>query len=183
MQHVCRAFPSYIHSLRSVPEAIFKRGEVFWPGLVVQAFNPSTGTAEIDRSLWVQGQPDLHSKLQNSQVYTKRLSIKKRVWKRGEGTEILTLKTTEKTVITFLAHWFILDWLTIWLPVSALNRHFFSERQTGTQTAFTDYWFPTPKRAGDGIQGFPLILGKRLTSELQTPTRIQWFLFFSFFFF
>ena len=43
MQHVCRAFPSYLQSLRSVPEAIFKRGEVFWPGLVVQAVSLALG--------------------------------------------------------------------------------------------------------------------------------------------
>jgi hypothetical protein len=36
---------------------------------VAHTFDPSTQEAEVDWSLWVQGQPGLHSQLQASQGY------------------------------------------------------------------------------------------------------------------
>jgi hypothetical protein len=51
-------------------------GKKLDPEVMVQAFDPSTQEAEADRSLWVWGQPDLHSEFQDSQRYIVRLCFK-----------------------------------------------------------------------------------------------------------
>jgi hypothetical protein len=48
------------------------------PSIVLHTFNPSTEEAEAGRSLWVQGQPGLQKKFQESQgCYTEKLGF---VW-------------------------------------------------------------------------------------------------------
>ena len=44
--------------------------------MVAGAFNLSTREAERDRSLLVQGQPDLHNEYQDSQSYVARACLK-----------------------------------------------------------------------------------------------------------
>jgi hypothetical protein len=41
--------------------------------MLVHAFILSTWEAEVDRSLWVRGQPGLHSEFQDSQSYVDQL--------------------------------------------------------------------------------------------------------------
>jgi hypothetical protein len=45
--------------------------------VVAHTFNPNTWEAEVDRSLWVRGQPSLQSEFQDSQGYTEKLSQNK----------------------------------------------------------------------------------------------------------
>ena len=42
----------------------------------MHAFNPSTLEAEAGESLWVQGQPGLHSEFQDSLGYTEKPCLK-----------------------------------------------------------------------------------------------------------
>ena len=46
------------------------------PGIAAQTLNPSTYYADIGRSLWVRGQPGVHSEFQDSQGNVERPSLK-----------------------------------------------------------------------------------------------------------
>lgn len=66
-----------------------------WPGIVVVlAFNSSTREAKAGRSLWVQGEPCLHSDFQDSQSYTVKLHLKKQ--KRN-----LKIKNKSKITVSY----------------------------------------------------------------------------------
>ena len=45
--------------------------------VVVHTFNPNAQEAEAGRTLWVWGQPSLHSKFQHSQDYIEKPSLEK----------------------------------------------------------------------------------------------------------
>ena len=57
-------FPGYFNSF----EGIHILKSVILPGMVTQAFNPSTQEAEAEDLFLASGQPGLHSKFQTSQA-------------------------------------------------------------------------------------------------------------------
>lgn len=54
--------------------------------VVAHTFNPSNLEAEADESHWVQGQPGLQIKFQDSQGYTVKLCLEKREKRERESS-------------------------------------------------------------------------------------------------
>ena len=64
-------------SLQPLYLLLFTKLTYAWPGVELQAFNPSTLEADAVGSLWTH-QPGLQSELQDSQNYTEKLCIGKK---------------------------------------------------------------------------------------------------------
>jgi hypothetical protein len=62
----------------------------------LQSFSPSIWEAEAGRSLWVWGQPGLHSEFQNSQRYIVRLCLQKKKKKKKRKEEKKKKKRKKK---------------------------------------------------------------------------------------
>lgn len=54
------------------------KNAMYWTDKVVYIYNPTTQEAEVGESLWVQSQPYLHTKIQDSQGYIVRQYLLKR---------------------------------------------------------------------------------------------------------
>lgn len=77
------------------PETTRDQMTIETPGAMVYIYNPSIWGKEAEES-GIQGQPRVHSKLQNSMGYNKALSQKNAEKGWGEGKEMTNGKVTYK---------------------------------------------------------------------------------------
>lgn len=63
--------------------------------MVVHTSNCSTGEAEANRSLWVQGQPNLHSEFQDSKSYRVRICLKRKKKRKIKQNKAKTLASCD----------------------------------------------------------------------------------------